>query len=275
MEKSVLSASPLSHFVTRLRAAEVVYDPYPHYYLENVFPTEYYQELLRNMPASAVYENWLAATTYKLDHYQYRDQRDFKEGWTKNLPAELREFWDSFDEWFLGPELAQAALESFAEPLKGRFGEGAPSPMISVESQLVRHRAGYFLGPHSDWHTKIVVLLIYLAPDESALHLGTSLYRPKDRGFGCPDSKLYSFEDFIRVKTAPYKPNSLLAFLRSDISFHGVDPLSEQDVTACGRDMIQYVIHNKKAREEELRAQSLAACNEATAHVQQSLEKAQ
>jgi hypothetical protein len=264
-KKSVLSASPLSHFVTRLRAAEVVYDPYPHYYLENVFPTKYYQELLRNLPTNAVYENWRADTTYKLDQYQYRDKRDLNEGWTKNLPAELREFWDSFDEWFLGPELAQAALESFAEPLKGRFGEGAPSPMISVESQLVRHRAGYFLGPHSDWHTKIVVLLIYLAPDESALHLGTSLYRPKDRGFSCPDSKLYPFEDFIRVKTAPYKPNSLLAFLRSDVSFHGVDPLSEHDVLTGGRDLIQYVIHDKEARAEELRAQSLASSNEATA----------
>jgi hypothetical protein len=260
VEKSVLSASPLSHFVARLRAAEVLYDPYPHYYIENVFPAEYYQELLRHLPASAVYENLLAVTTYKLDHYQYRNQRDLNEGWTKNLPAELREFWDSFDEWFLGPELAQAALASFAVPLRARFGEGAPWPTFSVESQLIRHRAGYFLGPHSDLHTKIVVLLIYLASDESALHLGTSLYRPKDRGFSCPASKHYPFEDFVRVKTAPYKPNSLLAFLRSDVSFHGVELLSEQDVAAsCGRDLIQYVIHDKKPREEELRARRLAA----------------
>ena len=28
------------------------------------------------------------------------------------------------------------------------------------------------------------------------------------------------------MKTAPYKPNSLLAFVRSDLSFHGVEPLS-------------------------------------------------
>jgi hypothetical protein len=265
MEKSVLSTSPLSHFVTRLRSAEVVFEPFPHYCLENVFPTEYYQALLRHLPTSAVYENWLPFTTLKLDHFQYRDQRDFNEGWTKNLPAELREFWNSFDEWFLGPELAQAALESFAEPLSARFGEGRPWPTVSVESQLVRHRAGYFLQPHSDARHKIAALLIYLAPDESALHLGTSLYRPKDRDFSCPDSKHYPFEDFVRVKTAPYKPNSLLAFLRSDVSFHGVEPLSEQDVTVCGRDLIQYAIFDKKAREGQLRAQRLAASNEVAA----------
>jgi hypothetical protein len=266
MEKSGLSASPLSHLVTRLRTAEIVFEPYPHYYLEHVFPTEYYQALLRHLPASAVYENYLSfVTLFKLDHFQHRVQREMNEDWTKNLPAELREFWDSFNEWFLGPELAQAALESFAAPLSARFGEGTPWPAVSVESRLIRHRAGYSLQPHSDWHTKIVVLLIYLASDESALHLGTSLYQPKDRGFSCPVSKPHPFEDFVRVKTFPYKPNSLLAFLRSDISFHGVEPLSEQDVATCGRDLIQYVIHDKKAREEDLRAQRLAAGNETIA----------
>jgi hypothetical protein len=266
MEKSGLSTNPLSHFITRLRTAKVVYDPYPHYYIEHVFPAEYYQALLRHLPASAVYENWLSSVTlFKLDHFQYRAQRDLNEGWTENLPAELRGFWDSFDEWFHGPELAQAALESFAAPLSARFGEGTRWPKVSVESKLVRHRAGYSLQPHSDWHTKIVVLLIYLAPDDSALHLGTSLYRPKSRGFSCPESKPHPFEDFVRVKTVPYKPNSLLAFLRSDVSFHGVEPLSEQDVTAGGRDLIQYEIHDKKAREEDLRAQRLVASNEFTA----------
>jgi hypothetical protein len=132
-----------------------------------------------------------------------------------------------------------------------------------VESQLIRHRAGYFLGPHSDLHTKLVVLLLYLAPAESAAHLGTSLYRPKVPGFTCPNSIHYPFEDFVKVKTAPYKPNSLLAFVRSDVSFHGVEPLSEQDVAACSRDLIQYVIYDRRAREAQLVARHLDAAKEA------------
>ncbi|MGH6891519.1 MAG: hypothetical protein ACREEP_04610 [Dongiaceae bacterium] len=264
-EKPGLPLTPLSHLITRLRSAEVVWEPYPHYYLENVFPADFYQSLLSHLPASAVYQNLFAVTTLKLDHFRHRDQRDLNEGWTKNLPVEIRNFWDGFDEWFLGPELAQAVLKSFAEPLRARIGEETSWPAVSVESQLIRHRAGYFLGPHSDLRTKLAVLLLYLAPDESAGHLGTSLYRPKAPGFSCPDSTHYPFEDFVKVKTAPYKPNSLLAFLRSDISFHGVEPLSEQDVTACGRDLIQYVIYDKEAREEQLRSRHLAASKEGTA----------
>jgi hypothetical protein len=266
-EKSNLAAStpaqfpahPLAHVVARLRTSEVVSEPYPHYYLENVFPDDYYRALLEHLPGSGVYQNLYEVTDLKLEHFRHRDQRDFDEGWTDELPGELKEFWDSFHEWFLGPDLAQAVLRSFAVPMRARFGEEQAWPEVSVESQLIRHRAGYFLGPHSDLHTKLAVSLLYLAPDESGAHLGTSLYRPKDPAFNCPDSKHYPFEDFVRVKTAPYKPNSLLAFLRSDISFHGVEPLAEKDVSASGRDLIQYVLHDRRAREAQLRARRLAS----------------
>lgn len=263
--ESSVAASPLEHVTDRLRAAEVVLDPYPHYLLENVFPADYYQALLRHLPESNVYENLYEVTTLKLDHFRHRDQRDLDEGWTETLPPELKDFWDGFDEWFLGPDFARAVLHSFAEQLRERFGAEDLWPEVSVESQLIRHRAGYFLGPHSDLYTKLVVLLVYLAPDRNAEHLGTALYRPKDPKFSCPNSTHYPFEDFVRIKTAPYRPNSLLAFFRSDVSFHGLDLLSEQDVTTSGRDLIQYTLHDKQARTAQLRARRLAADNGATA----------
>lgn len=255
--------SPLAHFAARLAAAEVVPDPYPHYFLENVFPEDYYRALLAHLPGAGVYENLYEVTSLKLDHFRHRDQRDFGGDWTRALPGELKSFWDDFHEWFLGPELARAVLRSFDGPLRERFGGGEEAwPEVSVESQLIRHRAGYFLGPHSDLYTKVVVLLIYLAPDATGEHLGTSLYRPKQPGFRCPESKHYPFEQFERVKTAPYRPNSMLAFLRSDVSFHGVEPLTEADVAASPRDLIQYVLHDRRARAEQLRARRVAEAAE-------------
>lgn len=251
-------SSPLNHLARRLREAKVDTDPFPHFYLEGVFPEEYYGQLLRHLPGSDVYENLYEVTDLKLDHFRHRYQRDMNDGWTSTLPVELQSFWNSFNQWFLSPELAQAVLESFAEPLQPRIGEQTSWPAVSVEAQFIRHRAGYFLGPHSDLYTKLVVLLVYLAPDDNTERLGTSLYRPKAPGFSCPDSKHYAFEDFIKVKTVPYKPNSLLAFVRSDISFHGLEPLTEHDVASEGRDVIQYVIHDKAAREAQLLAKRAA-----------------
>jgi hypothetical protein len=251
--------NPLTYVTERLRTSTVLQDPYPHYYLEDVFPIEYYQSLLRHLPDSSVYDNLFAVTSLKLDHFRHRDQRDLNEGWTEMLPDDIRGFWVDFNSWFMGPELAHTVLGTFAEPMRERFGDDASWPDVSVEAQFIRHRAGYFLGPHSDLYTKLVVVLLYLAPDDSLAHLGTSLYRPKAPGFTCPDSKHYSFDDFVKVKTAPYKPNSLLAFVRSDRSFHGLEPLSEQDLAAGPRDLIQYVIHDKQVRQEYLRARRLEA----------------
>ncbi len=245
--------SPYEHFVNRLRSAQVEREPFAHYVLEDVFPDDYYRLMLRHLPSSEVYDNLYEVTDLKLDHFRHRDQRNMDRGWTDRLPIEQRVFWNSFNSWFLSEEMAQAVLESFSS-------ERESWPAVSVESQFIRHRAGYFLGPHSDLYTKLVVLLLYLAPDDGAEHLGTSLYRPKQEGFSCPDSTHYEFEDFVRVKTSPYRPNSLLAFMRSDISFHGLEPLSEADVeTTAGRDVIQYVIHDKAAREAQLEARRLAA----------------
>ena len=241
--------NPLEHFIDRLRSTRVELDPFPHYFVEHVFPEDYYRELLRNLPPSDVYKNLYEVTDLKLDHFRHRDQRDMDHGWTDRLPAEQKIFWESFNQWFLSDELAQAVMKSFG---------WETWPAVSIESQFVRHRAGYFLGPHSDLYTKLVVLLLYLAPDDKAEHLGTSLYRPKQAGFSCPHSKHYAFEDFVRVKTLPYRPNSLLAFVRSDVSFHGLEPLSEQDVATSGRDVIQYVIHDKAVREAQIEARRLA-----------------
>lgn len=259
-KKYISQQGPLAHVVARLRSTEVVPEPFPHYYLENVLPDDYYKALLGHLPGSDAYQNLFEITDYKLAHFRHRDQRDLSKGWTDALPDRVKGFWEHFNAWFLGPDLSRAVLASFSVPMRARFGMEEFWPSVSVESQLIRHRAGYFLGPHSDLHTKIVVLLIYLAPDESAMHLGTSLYRPKNPDFTCRDSLHHPFDDFDRVKTAPYKPNSMLAFMRSDVSFHGVEPLSDQDVAATqGRDLIQYVLHDKHAREAQLRARRLAA----------------
>src|SRR5258707_118198 len=131
-EAARLPVDPLAQVVDRLRHAEVVPEPYPHYYLENVFPEGYYRAILSNLPGSAVYQNLFDVTDLKLDHFRQRDQRDMNRGWTEGLPDELKGFLDRFTGWFLGPDLAQAALKSFSEPLRQRFGDEGRWPAVSV-----------------------------------------------------------------------------------------------------------------------------------------------
>ena len=128
-----LHASPLQHFIDRLKTAAMISDPYPHYCLDRVFPEAFYRSLLRHLPDASAYQNLFQITTLKLDHFRFRDQRDLADGWTASLPDELRRFWEEFNAWFLGPELARAVLDSFAGPMRARFGESTEWPAVSVE----------------------------------------------------------------------------------------------------------------------------------------------
>src|ERR1043165_1847107 len=122
--------NPLNHFIGRLSGVKVDTDPFPHYYLEQVLPESYYEQLLKHLPGSSVYENLYEVTDLKLDHFRHRDQRDMNEGWTNSLPPHLKPFWNSFNAWFLGPRFAHAVLESFSS-------QRASRPEVSVESQFI------------------------------------------------------------------------------------------------------------------------------------------
>ncbi len=82
-----LYVPPLRHFIDRLKTAEMIPDPYPHYCLDRVFPEEYYQLLLRHLPAASAYQNLLEITTLKLEHFRFRYDcsRDLADGWTASL----------------------------------------------------------------------------------------------------------------------------------------------------------------------------------------------
>lgn len=101
-----------------------------------------------------------------------------------------------------------------------------------TDSLLVRDKTGYSIGPHTDAPQKVCSGLLYL-PDPMHIgskDLGTSIYVSRT-GKTCPggphhdrDSAEFDFEEVWRV---PYKSNTFVCFLKTDNSFHGVEPVPE------------------------------------------------
>ena len=98
-------------------------------------------------------------------------------------------------------------------------------------------RTRYSLGPHTDSPTKVVSLLFYLPADERLAQHGTSIYVPKDPAFTCPGGPHHPFGGFDRIATMPFLPNSLFGFVKTDNSFHGVEPFLEP---GAGRWLLLY-----------------------------------
>ena len=223
MEESEWISAAKAHFRAAIKRAELIEDPFPHLYARDVFPAEFYQRLLDNLPPLEKY------TQYS-EQYSARYSLDITESSVKKLgpPAP---FWSGFERWLNSAEMLTIMFEKFGHRMKychalrEQFLKKATTPQgveIGTQSFLCRDFKNFVLQPHTDAGAKLVVGVFYLSKDDSLVEFGTSLYRPKDptvREFY--KSTRFPFDQFELVKTFDNRPNSFAAFLKTDNSFHG------------------------------------------------------
>lgn len=198
--------------------------PYPHIYVPNVFPPELYAEIQRHMPDPAA----------MLPIAEARPVRGYKERFVldpaqhmERLPADQANFWSNLRALLLKGMFRASLIEKFHETINRRFA--GQTVQFSEETLLVEDQTHYALGPHTDTPAKVITVLFYLPKDESQSHLGTSIYMPKDRKWTCPGGPHHTYDMFDRVATMPFMPNSMFAFVKTDKSFHGVEPVLDPD----------------------------------------------
>jgi hypothetical protein len=207
--------------------APILAFPYPHFFIQDVFPPSFYDRLQASMPDPSLMIPIEQARPIK----GYKERFVLAIGEEKHqatLPPDRREFWRDFAGWLCGGRFASMALQKFQPYLQVRFGN-APAPRFYNEALLVEDITKYALGPHTDSPRKVITMLFYLPKDRSQSHIGTSIYLPKDPAFTCPGGPHYGFESFVKLRTMPFLPNSLFVFFKTDNSFHGVEPVTDPD----------------------------------------------
>ncbi len=234
----------------RIANAGVRRHPFPHFFVQPVFPADYYAELLRRLPP----KDWLKPIddtgTVRVQSGGTGAAADAKAYPGRYIAdvAELEEreqgeggggFWLRLSEWLTGDRFRALILEKFSADIAARFGDGAVVS-TDIDARLVRDFTDYAIGPHTDSPRKLVSLLFYLPADDSLRELGTSIYAPKDPAFRCEGNRHHGFERFHRVASMPFVPNALFAFFKTDNSFHGLDPIR---VPAVERNLLLYNIY--------------------------------
>ena len=218
---------PEEHVVYQLANAPVRSYPFPHLYIDGIFPADYYAELKRKWPSSRFVSLESTGRVTK-GTYAERFIMPLTQDEIAHLQPTEREFWSDVLEWLLGtPRILYAIMDKFEPHLRQRFGAALETIDFTHEALIVRDQTKYSLGPHTDSTRKVVSVLFYCPDDDSLRHLGTSLYRPIDADFRCPGGPHHAFEAFRRIATMEYRPNALFAFVKTDQSFHGVDPVED------------------------------------------------
>ncbi|MGE0559611.1 MAG: hypothetical protein AB7E73_03310 [Burkholderiales bacterium] len=211
--------------------------PYPHFFLQDLFPADFYRRIRQNLPdprAMMPIEEARQIKGYKERFVLGLNPRDLA-----SLPEDKRTFWSEFAGWLVGANFGPLVLKKFHPFIDQRFGSNSGLEFYD-EALLVQDITNYRLGPHTDSPRKVVTLLFYLPADESQKHLGTSMYLPRDPSFTCPGGPHHPHDQFVRLHTNPFLPNSLFAFFKTDNSFHGVEPVGDPD---CRRWLLLYDIY--------------------------------
>jgi len=177
--------------------------PFPHFFARNVFSSDIYGQLLKALPLDSEYKS------HEASDYNGRRFADI----APTFP---------FHDLLLSRQFTKRIVRMFGAHFPKFEGNVVP------ELRLIRDGQHYFIGPHTDAPWKLISLLFYLPPSDPnvpPLDIGTSFYTPKNPAFRCPGGPHHSFDDFHRIHTLPFEPNSCLGFLKTDQSFHGVEPI--------------------------------------------------
>jgi len=222
-----MSSSAEQYTLYQIANAPLREHPYPHILVHDVFEPGLYRQMMENLLPPAlmrpIKEERPVGKSYPDERYVFTLAQDRIDA----LPQPYGEFWGGLTRWLLDTPFAVMLFNKFGPHIQRRFGDRKPG--FYNEALLVDDRARYALGPHTDTPSKVITLLFYLPADDSRPHLGTSIYAPRDASFRCPGGPHHSFERFDRVMTMPYRPNTLFAFFKSDNSFHGVEPVRDQN----------------------------------------------
>ena len=196
-----VSTRVLQHLLARIDSTAAVDEPFSHIYLEQVFPTDIYEQLLSHLPHPELYTS--AAERH------YNNGGLFVRWMFALTPAKLACLSASQQELFRGlaaaltaPELKRAMYTKLAKDLAFRYG--VPESQVGElagysRPTLYRETEGFEIPPHPDTRKKIVTMHLYWPADESQVDLGTALYQRRLLAWPFGDWQ----QRFAKVKTVP------------------------------------------------------------------------
>lgn len=224
-----MSSAAELHLLYRIGNAPVNLFPFPHFYVRDVFPADFYAELVKHIPPREALSPINEVRAVSPEYGKTRSVLILDRESVGKLAEPLRGFWAQTAQMLLDGSLGHLLMNKFAQTIETRFA-GQANLQFGDEALLVQDYANYMLGPHTDSPAKVFSLLFYLPEDDWQPHLGTSIYVPKDPAFTCPGGPHHPFSKFHRMMTMPYVPNAAFGFVKTPNAFHGVEPVADEDL---------------------------------------------
>jgi hypothetical protein len=215
LDRALDAARIEAHVATAIDAATMEPDPFPHIVVKDWLPPETYKRIVDAIPPAVFFAD---RDQTRADQSKQRMIVPFSVA-----PAYSRVVWNFVADTIVGDILNRALNTKFQKVLCEYVRSFCPAlssdidlTMHPSDGRIMLRRPGYNLTPHRDPKWGFATGLVYLArPGDNEVH-GTRLYRVREDA-EAPSGKVYYVEQdrCELVKTVPFRPNTLLAFLNS------------------------------------------------------------
>jgi len=236
-----------SSVLRNVSRADIRVDPFPHIVIENCLPLDTYNELASTYPGdetilrlSGAAEKYFIRHNHRYDLCAYRALANpgaVGQGWCDflryHVSAEFfREFIALFGSYLQGtyPELKSRFGRTATEWTTGiRFDPAAGSADVALDCQIGINtpveRMSSARGVHTDAPDELFAMLLYFRPPNDRVAGGNlEIYRWKRDVPHHFVGREVDPCDAEFVETVEYQPNTLVAFINTDVSLHGVSP---------------------------------------------------
>lgn len=233
---------PASLFLSQ-RELNIEYEPLCSFFVDDYLPEDVYEQLYRSYPDAQAGDY----STNEEGKFGFRSSEvaDEFEHFCDANPA-WRELVDFFSSDAFTAD-AQSALDRALVDARGASGRKRwrnythrpvsnnpfhywRSEPMKTTFQISMLPPGKVVQPHRDAPRKLVSLMLYFAEPDWRDEWGgsTKFYEPIDpsRAQGWAATERVPFDALKPVRSAAFRPNRLAGFVRSDTSWHGVDPIA-------------------------------------------------
>ena len=172
------------HIIKKISSSPLINEPFGHKFIENVFPENYYQDLLSHLPSKSYYipisKAGSVGSHYSPERFIF-NLLD-KENMNK-LDQEKQSFLSELLSILLSKELFLSVTSSFSKIIDNRLNNlselekkkiGTKNFNFTIRTALVKDFTKYNLGAHTDTVGKLISFLFYIPKDDSlkniALH---------------------------------------------------------------------------------------------------------
>lgn len=208
--------------------------PYPHSVIDNVFPNDFYKQIISNLPNDEKYSQ-INDKTYNnrlriwLGHEKMNElcKCNQCESGKNDYKIRKEQFWKEFLNWFMSEDMMNRWIKKYEKYIKKKL-PNYNKYKFHMNAVLNRDFINYQIGPHCDSKNKIITMLLYLPETDIYLKWGTSINTPKKTlDIKKLKNGYHDFKLFNEFKTIDFLPNRLFDFGVNKKSWHSVKPIKE------------------------------------------------